>query len=333
NILEKAQNKGTPRCYISVGSQIECTNLTDSDDDVLFGPSAEYVVAINNIKDVLDNRINILMVKHETSPPAHVWMKMLGTYKCVRSIDDMLQLEDSVFNFTSSINVTNSEISDVGNHLLCTWPDTLLIDENDMQFYIPNSLYTLIGRQMWASKASRTGPSFSSNSSDVVRPIFCDNVYPRDQDPFTFGGNLFGNLHVPKEYPCNLVPVGHPESEDAFLEWRISYNLTEREIMFRLNITYIQTYVVLKMLQRSYFKHFVGEATTEKTICVKSNLINCVRQCLNMIRLFAKTKFCPHFFNKSFNLFSGKLPRCGKHWEMLIELADWLSQNTNTYFT
>ncbi|XP_052810386.1 uncharacterized protein LOC128238471 [Mya arenaria] len=216
NILEKAQNKGTPRCYISVGSQIECTNLTDSDDDVLFGPSAEYVVAINNIKDVLDNRINILMVKHETSPPAHVWMKMLGTYKCVRSIDDMLQLE---------------------------------------------------GRQMWASKASRTGPSFSSNSSDVVRPIFCDNVYPRDQDPFTFGGNLFGNLHVPKEYPCNLVPVGHPESEDAFLEWRISYNLTEREIMFRLNITYIQTYVVLKMLQRSYFKHFVGEGFTSFLLC------------------------------------------------------------------
>ncbi|XP_052811917.1 uncharacterized protein LOC128239341 [Mya arenaria] len=341
NIFERALNDGIPRCYFSVGSQIECTSLPDSDDDNLFGPSNEHVAAISSQRYIKDGRVNILMVRNGMSSPGHVWLKHLDIKqsqlisKCTRLKSETKDRIDMQVKLYSQCYIPIAKVPDVDKHLLCTWPGTLFLDDTDMLFYIPNSLYTLIGKQMWAGKASRTGPSFSSSETDVVRPIFCDYVFPSDQDPLTIGGKLYGNLHVPNKYPCNLVPVGHPESEDSMLEWRISYNLTEREIMFGLNITHIHTYVVLKMLQRN-FKHVKNNltsyhfktslyftiATTTPTMWREDNLINCVRQCLKMIRMFLKKKFCSHFFNKAFNIFAGKLSRCGKHWDMLIKLVD-----------
>ncbi|XP_052809462.1 uncharacterized protein LOC128237927 [Mya arenaria] len=352
HMAERARPHGNPRFNLAVGSQKECTALKDSDYDYLFGPSAEHVAAISTSKDKKDGRGNILIVKNKMSPPGHLWIKYLApTHPVTVKKSTMLNLEiryrvEIQCKLYSLCYDGLKEVPDVDRHLLCTWPGTLFIDDMDLKFYIPNSLFTLIGKQMWAGKASRTGPSFSCDTVDVVRPIFFDSVYPRDQNPITIGGNLYGNLHVPKEYPCNLVPVGHPESENAMLEWRISYNLTEREIMFGFNITHIQTYVVLKMLQRMYFKRILGNsltsfhcktalfhavASTETVFWVKRNLIRCVRQCLKMIRIFAKKRFCPHFFNKTFNIFSGKLSRSGKHWDILIERADYLIEHINTY--
>ncbi|WAR08730.1 hypothetical protein MAR_018688, partial [Mya arenaria] len=268
HMAERARPHGNPRFNLAVGSQKECTALKDSDYDYLFGPSAEHVAAISTSKDKKDGRGNILIVKNKMSPPGHLWIKYLApTHPVTVKKSTMLNLEiryrvEIQCKLYSLCYDGLKEVPDVDRHLLCTWPGTLFIDDMDLKFYIPNSLFTLIGKQMWAGKASRTGPSFSCDTVDVVRPIFFDSVYPRDQNPITIGGNLYGNLHVPKEYPCNLVPVGHPESENAMLEWRISYNLTEREIMFGFNITHIQTYVVLKMLQRMYFKRILGNSLT-----------------------------------------------------------------------
>ncbi|XP_052808277.1 uncharacterized protein LOC128237101 [Mya arenaria] len=356
HMAERAKPNGNPRFNLAVGSQIECTALKDSDYDVLFGPSAEHVAAISTSNEMKDGRVNALIVKNKMSPPGHSWIKYLApTLPITVKRYTMLKLEmwyrvQIQYKLYGQHYEFSKEVPDEDTHWLRTWPGTLFIDDNDLKFYVPNSLFTLIGKQMWAGKASRTGPSFSCNTVDVVRPIFCDTVYPKDQDPIIIGGKLYGSLHVPKEYPCNFVPVGHHESENAILEWRISYNLTEREIMFGFNITHIQTYVVLKMLQRHYFKRhevimensftsfhcktalFHAVASTEAGFWVKRNLINCVRQCLKMIRIFAKKRFCPHFFNKAFNIFSGKLPRCGKHWGILIELADDLIKDPNAYF-
>ncbi|XP_052807829.1 uncharacterized protein LOC128236766 isoform X1 [Mya arenaria] len=354
NIIQSVLNNGNKISAFTVGSKIEGTSLKDSDYDILFGPSAEYVAAICSPNEELEGRLNILIVKNDISPPGHAWLKLLKNPTLPISVTKIDCLENEELcriliqnELFGQIYVSLEGVPDVDQQLLFTWPGTLFIDDIDLMFYIPNSLFTLIGSQLWASKASRSGPSFSDSDTDLVRAIFCDNVYPRDQDPITIGGNLYGNLQVPKEHPCNFVPVGHPESKDAMLEWRISYNLTERDIILGLNTTQIHTYVVLKMLQRSCFKHFSGNTFTSyhcktslyhtiasnvTTIWMEDNLINCVRQCLKIIRMFLKKKFCPHFFNKAFNIFSGKLPRCGEHWSTLIALVDCLVDDPKIYF-
>ncbi|WAR08870.1 hypothetical protein MAR_018828 [Mya arenaria] len=238
NIIQSVLNNGNKISAFTVGSKIEGTSLKDSDYDILFGPSAEYVAAICSPNEELEGRLNILIVKNDISPPGHAWLKLLKNPTLPISVTKIDCLENEELcriliqnELFGQIYVSLEGVPDVDQQLLFTWPGTLFIDDIDLMFYIPNSLFTLIGSQLWASKASRSGPSFSDSDTDLVRAIFCDNVYPRDQDPITIGGNLYGNLQVPKEHPCNFVPVGHPESKDAMLEWRISYNLTERDII------------------------------------------------------------------------------------------------------
>ena len=49
---------------------------------------------------------------------------------------------------------------------------------------------------------------------------------------------------------CFVVGVGHPTSIERNIEWRLSFSLQERKMMFSMNIVQHKCYVVLKMIKK-----------------------------------------------------------------------------------
>lgn len=133
--------------------------------------------------------------------------------------------------------------------------------------------------------------------------------------------DLSENAHASDRF---IVPVGHPESDCALVEWRISASMTERRLMFSLNVTQIQCYVMMKMLKETFFKPSVGDGITSyhckntlfytiaRTRCVlwrPQTLFVCILLTLKTLLSFLHSGFCPQFVNPKVNLFTGKLSR------------------------
>ncbi|XP_053387488.1 uncharacterized protein LOC123542792 isoform X2 [Mercenaria mercenaria] len=94
---------------------------------------------------------------------------------------------------------------------------------------------------------------------------------------------------------CFVVGVGSKGSENELLEWRISTSLAERCLMFNLNITQIQCYILMKMILKTYIKPLYDGTITSfmcKTVLFKlianthsnfwreNNLLVCLSFCL-----------------------------------------------------
>ena len=61
---------------------------------------------------------------------------------------------------------------------------------------------------------------------------------------------------------CFIVSVGHPESENEHVEWRISFSKSERILLFSMNIAQIQCYVLLKLIKNEILKPIAGDKFT-----------------------------------------------------------------------
>ncbi|XP_052249057.1 uncharacterized protein LOC127856912 isoform X1 [Dreissena polymorpha] len=119
-----------------------------------------------------------------------------------------------------------------------------------------------------------------------------------------------------------LVPTGYNTIDEHFVQWRLSPNLIDRLLMFSLNCTQIQCYVMLKMINKSIFYAKVTKGLTSfhcKTILfftVKSiptvfwkdcNLWSLIVICLCTLKRFLKSYVLPHFIIHGVNLLEGKL--------------------------
>jgi hypothetical protein len=118
---------------------------------------------------------------------------------------------------------------------------------------------------------------------------------------------------------CFVVPVGCRGSE---LEWRISTSLAERYLMLDLNITQIRSYVLMKMIKKTfidpYFKEVVSSymcktvlfhciANSDLNIWRENNLLSCLSQCLYLLFNNVINENCPHFIIPENNLMRGKI--------------------------
>lgn len=128
------------------------------------------------------------------------------------------------------------------------------------------------------------------------------------------------------------------------LEWRLSTSLAERILMFSLNITQIQCYVLLKMIMKSFVHPVTGESISSficKTTlfhCInksysdmwnRERLVECLLFCLDMMREYVKAGNCPHFMSHRNNLLSGRYSNETKR--VLTETLGQLLQNIERF--
>ncbi|XP_060600018.1 uncharacterized protein LOC132753555 [Ruditapes philippinarum] len=127
---------------------------------------------------------------------------------------------------------------------------------------------------------------------------------------------------------CFVVATGSKVSEYPELEWRISTSLTERCLMFSLNITQIRCYVLLKMILKSFLNpqdeinissfmcktvlfHCIEK--TEPSIWKDHNLLTCLTYCLLELHSCVQNDRCSHFIIPENNLMAGQFTAETKH--------------------
>lgn len=119
----------------------------------------------------------------------------------------------------------------------------------------------------------------------------------------------------------NSVWIGDP------LQWRISFSLAEKHLVYSFNNTQFLTYGIFKLLNQevfsqdsiikncicSYFLKTVLFWTVEETPsdCWKpERLVYCVDICFQKLIEWTKNGFCPNYFIRDNNMFLGKVQEC-----------------------
>lgn len=146
---------------------------------------------------------------------------------------------------------------------------------------------------------------------------------------------------------CSLVPIGNPASKYNVrkFEWRISFLLGERQLMWSLNQSQYFCFILLKKLKKHFIdpghkdiiSSFILKTTlfweleeTKLDTWNEKTLIEKVQSCLNRLRRYVEKKIIPHYFARANNLFTGKYFK-DKSQKELLELIDSLSQNLLVY--
>ncbi|XP_062615575.1 uncharacterized protein LOC134277277 [Saccostrea cucullata] len=121
-----------------------------------------------------------------------------------------------------------------------------------------------------------------------------------------------------KSLKCHVVSVGEKGSKCYSMEWRTSYLLWERELVWSFNDVQLQAYVLLKLLLKKYINTiapnflssfhmktvvFWESENTENNCWNARHLISFLRRCLLYLKACIKKKSLLHFIDRRKNLF------------------------------
>ena len=127
------------------------------------------------------------------------------------------------------------------------------------------------------------------------------------------------------DFGFHLVPIGHPHSDTDMMEWRISFSVAERTLVWSFNHVQMQCYAVMKLILKefinphcstpcrvlcSYFiKTFLfwEYEETDPSYWCKENFRQCVLRLLSDFYECVRLRSLKHYFIPSFNLLSVKM--------------------------
>ena len=127
------------------------------------------------------------------------------------------------------------------------------------------------------------------------------------------------------EFGCHLVPIGHPLSDMKLMEWRISFSMAERELVWSFNHVQMQCYAIMKVLLKEFIKvkcspqnqvlcsYFIKTflfwryEATELNFWHAENLREWVKYLLSEFCKCVQEGVLQHYFIPKFNLLSIKL--------------------------
>ena len=180
----------------------------------------------------------------------------------------------------------------------------------------------------------------SQSGVDVVPSIHCP-FWPRGAEewlhrPRRCGWPTLTDITQITDFGCHLVAVGYPLSSSKEMEWRISFSVAERILVWSFNHIQIQCYGVMKIILKEFIKvrcsppnyvlcsYFIKTflfwkfEVTESTFWRADNFRACISFLLVEFTKCIRDGELPHYFFPSFNLFSVKLTREAQRELLLI---------------
>lgn len=233
----------------------------------------------------------------------------------------LLKLEDTEYQIFDGYN---ANIRDLFQE---TTDGTFLSSEKFVNFFVS------ITKSMEMSGYYRHGPCASTEHQDVhgyltgkpgikmeediAHALVCDD-WPSDAQKWITRKrnhdwppkNIIEKISKMK---CHAVPVGNKGSNNFSLEWRTSFLLGERELIWSFNDTQVQCYVLLKQLFKKHISAIAPDQLSSyhiKTVMFwmseergtslwyDENLLGCVTECLNMLSHCVKEHKLQHYFDK-----------------------------------
>ena len=205
------------------------------------------------------------------------------------------------------------------------------------------------------STAKRQGPSMEISPGlakkydemDFVPSIHC-NFWPNEakewiQRPRQFQWPSSLAMSTIIDFGFHLVPVGHPKSDMKAMEWRISFSLAERTLVWSFNHVQMQCYALLKIILKEFIKvkcnpqnqvlcsYFIKTflfwkyETTELSFWREDNLRHCIKFLLVEFSKCIQEGIIRHYFIPTFNLLYIKLTRAAQ--AEILQLFDIITQN------
>ena len=171
----------------------------------------------------------------------------------------------------------------------------------------------------------------SESGVDHVHSIHC-SFWPRGAEEWLHRPRRCGwptptDITQITDFGCHLVAVGYPLSSSKEMEWRISFSVAERILVWSFNHVQIQCYGVMKIILKEFIKvrcsppnyvlcsYFIKTflfwkfEVTQSTFWRADNFRACISFLLVEFTKCIQNRELPHYFFPSFNLLSVKLTR------------------------
>ena len=215
--------------------------------------------------------------------------------------------------------------------------------EIDSSLYLSSYLY-VYNMEAEYSKYSphiattRQGPSMegwspymdrSESGTDIVHSIHC-SFWPDAAIEWPSRRREYGwpsphDIKAIVDFGFHLVSVGHPHSDMNMMEWRLSFSVAERTLVWSFNHIQMQCYAAMKLLLKEFIHPHCSPSSrvlcsyfiktflfweyekTDSSFWCKHNSRECVMRLLANICDCIRVRSLKHYFIPSFNLISVKM--------------------------
>ena len=304
------------------GSKSEGLELPGSDED--------YMLDINNSIQI---KVTQSFVENETS--SNFLMSTEHVPSCFVLLQHIPQAQTLPylyrgFRYRNGIPYLSSDF--IGQESLLCWSKTP-VEKVKRQGPSAETWYEL-------NDKSKSG---TDNVSCIHCPFWPNTALEWVQRPRLFGWPTSQDVQTITDFGFHLVPVGHPLSGTKLIEWRLSFSIAERTLVWSLNHVQMQCYAVMKIILKEFIKircslenqvlcsYFIKTflfwqyETTELNFWRKDNIRECIKYLLTEFSKCIQEGLLRHYFIPSFNLLSVKFTR--KAQIELLQLFDIAVQN------
>ena len=307
------------------GSQAEGLDVPGSDHDIMMDINSEAnLLIIQKMQDAPTATYrNVFCMKTKTVPPCFAMLRSVNQVKHCQLLY-ACQLIDDAMHFSSYLFVHNCE--------------------------------SLFNKIPCSGEAARQGPSLenwtpymdtSQSGTYMVLSIHCP-FWPDSASEWRLRLRRFAwpspsDIKSIIDFGFHLVPVGHPCSDMNIMEWRISFSVAERALVWSFNHVQVQCYAVMKIFLKefinphcspdyrvlcSYFiKTFLfwKYEETDPSFWCPGNLRECIMFLLTGFRECILRSSLKHYFIPEFNLLSVKLTTDARG--EILRILDIISQS------
>ncbi|XP_060080134.1 uncharacterized protein LOC132559524 [Ylistrum balloti] len=306
-----------------IGSSCDGLPLLGSDGDLMYMDSEVIVIGPDlDMRTTPDS--SVLMMRDANSRPGYVTLELVHFgYMCMESLmKSIVPVGDS--NFISSEIYSRNMTDIIGKiarmELSTRGPASSLMREQS-DFDHDEDFVVSFPCSSWPRQANEW----------IHRLRLHDWPSETLRDQIIKGG-------------CHLVPVGDKTSDNPFLQWRISFTIAERKLLYSLTRVQFLVYGLLKYFLKQIsntVSNILGEAdlissyiiktilfhtleSTPQSLWQEKNTFLCFMLCFTTLISWLKVGYCPNYFVNTNNMFLGKFQgeRKQKLLQCLIGLHD-----------
>ena len=302
------------------GSKAEGLDLVGSDFDFMYDINKSYDInAFESLRDLFQStHTHKCLMITDNVPPGFAFLK------CVSQIHNR-------HLFHSSVKF--GDIMYLSSQLFVSSSPVLKAERDTRKVQGPSV-------ESWSPYCDK-----SESGIDNVFSIGC-RFWPKSaaewiDRPRHHGWPLLQDKEKIVEFGCHLVPVGHQTSPMKSLQWRISFSIAERTLVWSFNHTQLQCYAVMKLILKEYIKTKCSEENkdvlcsyfiktflfwqyeeTAATFWLRQNLNGCLIYLLRKFYKCIRTGVLRHYFISHFNLLEIKLTSDAK--QELLQVLDFV---------
>ena len=313
------------------GSKSEGLDLPGSDEDYMYDINQSHKIRViesldDNTEFSLDS---IFVMSTENTPPGFVLLRHVHPsplhpflYRSSKNIDGLWYLSSDLFGHNRELLATLQINLDKGNNY------TLQRQGPSME--------------LWTAFEDR-----SESGTDYVPSIHCA-FWPNEASEWVqrqrhFEWPTSQDISSIIDFGFHLVPVGHPHSDRKLMEWRLSFSLAERTLVWSFNHVQMLCYAVMKIILKEFIKvkcnpqhnvlcsYFIKTflfwkyEATEVLFWHADNFKECIKYILSEFSKCIQEGVLKHYFIPRFNLLSVKLTRAAQ--TELLQLFDIIIQS------